>query len=375
MPKPIKLTAPALDALRPTGKREDYRFAKRAAPNLVLRSSAAGSLTWTYVAKVAGSNYRATFGPVRRLANGKVDPANVEEARAWAANQRAAVQSGVNVLQVQRAAKGVPTLGDVWEEFRAGRSRGKAASSQAADLLKWETYIRPELGQMKVDAIDRATVKGFLDRVYSQLLQHKQSTNGSRVNDIRALLSTLFTVAVQAGHVDVNPVQAVPAFKIAKRDRKPLTDAQRAALLSAAHSHSAEMGLIVLIALTTGLRRGNVLGMRWEYLDGSLLTFPASAMKGKRDHVVRLPETLQARLGEWRERNTCECGRPPWDARARRGVGIPFHRHETRQHAGTRAARPVQHKDSLGAYPGGGGPSRLHLPWATARLCHSRRKG
>ena len=303
MPKPIKLTAPALDALRPTGKREDYRFAKRAAPNLVLRSSAAGSLTWTYVAKVAGSNYRATFGPVRRLANGKVDPANVEEARAWAANQRAAVQSGVNVLQVQRAAKGVPTLGDVWEEFRAGRSRGKAASSQAADLLKWETYIRPELGQMKVDAIDRANVKGFLDRVYSQLLQHKQFTNGSRVNDIRALLSTLFTVAVQAGHVDVNPVQAVPAFKIAKRDRKALTDAQRAALLSAAHSHSAEMGLIVLIALTTGLRLGNVLGMRWEYLDGSLLTFPASAMKGKRDHVVRLPETLQARLGEWREKH------------------------------------------------------------------------
>ena len=265
---PIKPTAAAIDALKPTGKREDIRFAKRAAPNLLLRMGTTGALSWRFVAKVGGRNYVSTFGPVRRLANGKVDPVNVQEALAWAAQQRAAVQSGVNVLQVKRAAREAATLGEVWEDFLQGRARKKRPSSRRADARTWADYIAPEFADVKVGDIDRGAVKAFLDRTYTAILEHPQASNGSRVNSVRALLSVLMTEAVQAGHIDANPVRAVPAYKVERAARPELSEAQRQALLEAADAHSEHWGLIVEIALITGLRLSNIVEARWDHIAG-----------------------------------------------------------------------------------------------------------
>lgn len=91
-------------------------------------------------------------------------------------------------------------------------------------------------------------------------------------------------------------------LKISARDHFHLTDAQRKTLLCEAYGHSEEMGLIVEIAMTTGLRKSNILKARWEEITDNVMTISGANMKGKKQHQITLPEGLSGRLRRWRLR-------------------------------------------------------------------------
>lgn len=264
---------------------------------------ASGGMTWNFKRKVGGSFFRATMGAVHILGNGKVDPSNVEEARIWAAQMRKKASQGTNLVQVKREAREAPQMEDLWDDFtESSRFADKAPSSQQGDKRTWTDHILPFFKGVKVEEVDRTMVKGFLDETYQKIRKHPQSKNGARVNDVRALLSTLFTEAISLGYVDINPVSAVKPRKIIPRDKYPLTQEQRLAVLRESYRHSQEMGLIVEIAMTMGLRKSNILKAEWQEIGDGVLTISASKMKGKRQHSVLIPPPLQERLEEWRKR-------------------------------------------------------------------------
>ena len=95
---PKSLTPRTINALKPTGKRQEVRFSD--CSGLLIRMSAKGDMVWNFKRKINGENYRATMGPVLTLSNGKVDPVNVEDAKMWAAEHRKHFSQGVNLVQV-----------------------------------------------------------------------------------------------------------------------------------------------------------------------------------------------------------------------------------------------------------------------------------
>lgn len=265
--------------------------------------SAKGDMVWNFKRKINGENYRATMGPVLTLSNGKVDPVNVEDAKMWAAEHRKHFSQGVNLVQVKKEARTVPTMELLWEEFQnSSRFADKAQSSQRGDLRTWTDHIGPFFKGVKVDAIDVSSVREFLDATYKKIRSNNQSKNGRRVNDVRALLSTMFTEAISLGYVETNPVRAVRPRKIAARDKFQLTDAQREAVLREAYSYSEELGLIVEIAMTTGLRRSNILNGQWQEIQDGEWTISGEKMKGRRQHMVPLQDGLKNRLSKWQQR-------------------------------------------------------------------------
>jgi len=161
---------------------------------------------------------------------------------------------------VKREARDAPTMGELWEEFvNSNRFADKAQSSQEGDKRTWQDHIKPHFLNVKVENVDRAEVKAFLDATFIKIKKHKNSKNGSRVNDVRALLSTMFTEAISLGYVDMNPVSAVKPRKIPAKDNFLMTDAHRQIILNEAYNHSEEMGLIVELGLVTGMRKSNIL--------------------------------------------------------------------------------------------------------------------
>lgn len=260
-------------------------------------------MSWNFKKKVKGEDFRATMGPVLTTSDGKVDPVNVENARIWAADIRRRSSEGVNLAQVKRESREAPTMEQLWEAFvKSNRFADKAQSSQEGDGRTWGDHIEPHFKGVKVENIDRAAVKRFLDVTFLKVKQHKNAKNGRRANDVRALLSTMFTEAISLGYVDVNPVSAVRPRKIAPRDKFQLTDAKRKVLLTEAYGHSEEMGLIVEIALATGLRRANILQAQWQEMGDGVWTISAAKMKGNLQHSVLLTKGLKGRLEAWRKR-------------------------------------------------------------------------
>jgi integrase len=117
----------------------------------------------------------------------------------------------------------------------------------------------------------------------------------STLNRYRSFLSVVFNYAVSLGHCPSNVVSDVPPLDERGRAREEfLMPAEARALLDAC---SGDLRLIVFAAMTTGLRRGTLLKLRWRDVDlehGFLLVH-ASITKGKRaQRVPLIPELVDA---------------------------------------------------------------------------------
>ena len=85
------------------------------------------------------------------------------------------------------------------------------------------------------------------------------------VNVHLRILSKILSMAVDADLLDSNPCRKVKQLKANNARMRVLTPSEELALLSAlGGSHLQE---IVLVALNTGMRKGEILGLRWDDVD------------------------------------------------------------------------------------------------------------
>ena len=95
--------------------------------------------------------------------------------------------------------------------------------------------------------------------------------SGATVNRYLATLSHMFTVAMREWRlIDRNPVAEIGKKKEARGRARFLRDEERAALLAAcAHSAWPALQTLVLLAISTGARRGELIHLQWTdvYLD------------------------------------------------------------------------------------------------------------
>jgi integrase len=81
-------------------------------------------------------------------------------------------------------------------------------------------------------------------------------------------------------------LQDLKAPGVAASRSRILTDGEMARIYKAADQLGYPYGYICLIAIHTGLRRGEVGGLKWEYITPETITIPAALTKNKREHVL-----------------------------------------------------------------------------------------
>jgi integrase len=148
----------------------------------------------------------------------------------------------------------------------------------------------------KLGAHTLATVTPDLIGRQRDALQSKEGLSPGTVNRYLSALSKAFSNAVKEWHwIADNPLRRVSKKPEPRGRVRYLSDEERGRLLEACRkSEYKSLYLIVLFALTTGMRRGELLGLRWQDIDlERRIAILHNTKNGDRRSVPIVPEVAE----------------------------------------------------------------------------------
>jgi integrase len=153
-----------------------------------------------------------------------------------------------------------PTLSELmtrWFETVLSREVARSTYDNYGTIVKY--HVLPALGRRKVTDITVADV----DRLLA--LKLGAGLSASTVHRIRALISQCLDQGVRWGDVPTNVARLSRPPKMVRPEGRTLTREQAQQLLETLKEHRHES--LYLLMLSTGMRRGEALGLRWEDLN------------------------------------------------------------------------------------------------------------
>lgn len=162
-----------------------------------------------------------------------------------------------------------------------------------------EKHIIPEIGALPLQKLRTAQVQ----RLYAA--KHKDGRLNSpgglskrTVHHLHRCLSKALTVAVSEGIIAKNPCDNAQTPKPDEIDIACLDDAETVIMLEAATgSRSPNLYALVTLGVTTGMRRGEMLGLKWKDvdLDGGCLEVKASLEMTENGVRLKSPKTKSSK--------------------------------------------------------------------------------
>jgi integrase len=213
---------------------------------------------------------------------------------------------------------GTVTLSEfVRAEWKPNAALALRKSSMRIYSYQLEKHILPAFGELSVRDIGVAHIEACL----SKLKQKGHAT--STLRSVRATFATVLRSAVKRGYLEKNHAHGVCIREVdSKKERRFYSPEQTRMLLGALTEPCAS---VVSIAVLTGMRIGEILGLRWKRVDllGANLTvaenyssgeFGSPKTKSSRRVIPissalrRVLEALRARI---RRIPRIWCSRPP----------------------------------------------------------------
>jgi integrase len=243
--------------------------------------------TWTDKEGRQRTSYRVQirrrgFPPVTATFERKTDAAK------WARETEADVQRGLRFPQHEAERHTLADLVDRQLEH-VKLHRGHDYERQRVILNWW----KDELGAFTLAAI---TIKPALLAEKRDKLLTDEGLSPATVNRYLAALSKAFSNAVKEWHwLRDNPLRNISKPEEPRGRVRYLSDDERAALFDACRkSQYKPLFLIVLFAVTTGMRRGELLGLRWQDVDlERRVALLQNTKNGDRRRVLIVPEVAQ----------------------------------------------------------------------------------
>ncbi len=274
----VKLSKRAVDALQSDG--EEARVWDTDISGFGVRCRGGGKY---YFLKYRLPNGRQRWATIGRHGS----PWTVETARREARRLLGQIVDGEDPVEtkgIERADLTVSQLCDLYlvqPIIITNRGTAKKASSLEIDRSNIERHIKPLLGQVRLRALIRADIENFQQDVAAGKSRADIKTkargraivSGGKSIAARSLavLGTLLSFAVARGLRSDNPARGVRLFANRRRERF-LSFAEIGRMGEALSKLEAECGNRIAIAairllLLTGCRRGEIIGLRWRWVD------------------------------------------------------------------------------------------------------------
>jgi integrase len=150
-------------------------------------------------------------------------------------------------------------------------------------------HVRPALGSVKLKNLTPVHVRGL----YREKLEAGLSAR--TVQYIHVTLHKALKQAVQDGLIPRNATEAVKAPQVRREEMRPLSGDQVKVLLEVARGDRLEA--LYVLAIHTGLRQGELLGLKWEDVDleSGTLRVRRTLVTAKGGPVLTAPKTKGSR--------------------------------------------------------------------------------
>jgi len=193
------------------------------------------------------------------------------------------------------------TLADLIDRYIADVLPAKRDARTRGQQLAW---WRAEIGHRTLAEAGPDVLAETRDKLAREPKANGEPRSPATVNRYLAALSHVFTTAVREWRwADHNPLAKVSKRKEPRGRIRFLDDRERERLLAACDEGPPYLRPIVLLALATGMRRGEILGLRWRDVDlgGSGARGRVTLLETKNGEVRGVPIVGQAleTLREW----------------------------------------------------------------------------
>ena len=153
------------------------------------------------------------------------------------------------------------TVGEYLTQWLSRSLKGTVrASTCERHEINIRVHIKPSLGGVKLKNLTPAHVRGLLSEKLDAGLAP------ATVRKIHSTLHKALSQGVSDGLVPRNAAD-VTAPRPAPEEMRPLSEAEARAFLDAARESGDRFEPLYMLAITTGLRRGEILGLRWDDAD------------------------------------------------------------------------------------------------------------
>ena len=167
--------------------------------------------------------------------------------------------------------------------------------------------FREYFGKQKLKSVTYEDLRTFRNRRLKTPTHQSELRSLTTVNREMAYLRRLLNIAERNGWINKNPFKTgdslIHVSDEVKRERV-ITREEEANLLAACVGRKAHLRPIIIAALDTGCRIGELLKMRWRDIDATagLITIQAFNTKTMRQRQVSITARLEAELEQlWRE--------------------------------------------------------------------------
>lgn len=183
------------------------------------------------------------------------------------------------------------TLNELFQRYETAILPLKKSQRTPLGVLRWWSQ---EIGQYTPSNLTPAIVSQCRDKLLSEPTSKDKARSPATVVRYLALLSHVFTVAIKEWHwADTNPVLDVSKPKEPPGRVRFLNLDEIQSLLKACHESSNSTLLpIVTLALTTGMRQGEILNLQWKDID--LKNRFITILETKNNEIRRVPLSVQA---------------------------------------------------------------------------------
>lgn len=184
------------------------------------------------------------------------------DARNWAQQTESAIREGRH-FKTSESKK--HTLAKLINRYMQDHLPLKTKSKQEGQLLWWKEQV----GSYALSEITPALIGQYRDKLAQGLTPTGSKRAPATVVRYLAALSHCLTIAVtEYGWIDDSPMRKVSKPKLPRGRVRFLSDEERSALLSACkESTNPFLYIVVVLALSTGMRQGEIMKLRWEDID------------------------------------------------------------------------------------------------------------
>lgn len=219
------------------------------------------------------------------------------DARAWARDIESKMSGGEYVPTTKERKR---TFADLVDKYIREAIPKKVHNKDRRNLETRLTWWKDQLGHRYLTEIRPSDIVACRDQLEQKTNRSGKHLSGSTINRYLAAIGAVYKHAVKEWHwVESSPVGNVARRAESVGRTRFLDDDERKRLLEAARVHdNPDLYPAVLVTITTGMRKGEILGLRWPQVDLKRCLVHLADTKNGTARTVPMPKIAADALSE-----------------------------------------------------------------------------